>query len=129
MFGIPRNIISDKDTRFLSAFWTTLWEKMDANLKRSTTFQPQTYGQMEVVNMTLVQLLIGYNQKHPNTWDENMIYIQHSYNGAIHTSTSKSPFKTCFGYFLPSPLEIVYGQKREVREDLVGDALKVEKKC
>jgi hypothetical protein len=32
MFGIPRNIISDKDTRFLSAFWTTLWENMDTKI-------------------------------------------------------------------------------------------------
>ena len=28
-FGIPRSIISDRDTRFPSALWTTLWEKMD----------------------------------------------------------------------------------------------------
>ena len=52
-FGIPRSIISDKDTRFLNAFRTTLWEKMDMKLKRSTTFHTQTYGQTEVVNMTL----------------------------------------------------------------------------
>jgi hypothetical protein len=74
-----------------------------------------------------VQLLRGYNQKHPKTWDENMIYIQHSYNRAVHTSTGKSPFETCFGYFPPSPLDVVYGKQGGVREDLTGDALKEEK--
>ena len=53
-----------------------------------------------------------------------MIYIQHSDNREIHTSTSTSPFETCFGYFPPSPLDVVYGKQGEVREDLTGYALK-----
>jgi hypothetical protein len=125
-FGIPRRIISDRATRFLSAFWTTLWEKMDTKLKRSTAFPPNTDGQTEVVKRTLVQLLRGYNHKHPKIQDENLIYTQHSYNRVVHTSTGKSPFETCFGYLPPSPLDFVYGQGGE-REDLTGDALKVEK--
>jgi hypothetical protein len=52
-----------------------------------------------------------------------MIYIQHSYNREIHTSTSKSPFEKCFRYLSPSCLEVVYGQKGGVREDLTKDAL------
>jgi hypothetical protein len=48
-----------------------------------------------VVNMALVHILRGYNQNHPRTWDENLIYIQHSYNRVVHTFTSKPPFKTC----------------------------------
>jgi hypothetical protein len=56
-----------------------------------------------------VHVLRGYNQKHLNTWDENMIYIQHSYNKVVHTSTSKSPFETCFGYLTPLFLDLVYG--------------------
>jgi hypothetical protein len=58
---------------------------------------------MEVVNTNLVHLLRGYNQKYPNIWEENMIYIQHSYNRSIHAYIGKSPFETLFGYFPPSP--------------------------
>jgi hypothetical protein len=58
-FGIPRSIISDKDTIILSAFWTTMWEKMDTKLKSFTIFHPQTNGQTEVVSVTLVQLFQG----------------------------------------------------------------------
>jgi hypothetical protein len=55
-----------------------------------------------------------------------MIYIQHCYNKAIH-STGMSPFETCLGYFPPSPLYFVYGQQGGVREDITRDVLKVEK--
>ena len=79
-----------------------------------------------MVNRTSVQLLRGYNQKHPKTWDQNLVYIQHSYNRVVHTSTGKSPFDTCFGYFPPTPLDISYGQQGGVREDLTRDALMAE---
>ena len=55
-----------------------------------------------------------------------MAYIQNYYNRVVHTSTRKSPFETCFGYFPPSPLYITYGQQGGVREDLTGDALRAE---
>jgi len=93
-FGIPRSIISDSDTRILNVVWTTLWENMDIKLKRSTTFHPQTDGKTKLFNRKLVHLLRVYNKKNLNTWDENLIYIQHSYNKAYHTSTSKSHFET-----------------------------------
>jgi hypothetical protein len=56
-----------------------------------------------------------------------MIYIQHSYNRPVHSSSSKSPFETCFGYLPPLPLDVVYGKQGKVREDLTRDALRVEK--
>jgi hypothetical protein len=71
-----------------------------------------------------VHILRGYNQKHPKNWDENMIYIKQYYNRSIHISTGKSPFETCFGYFPPSLLDVVYGKQGGVREELMGDALK-----
>jgi hypothetical protein len=64
---------------------------------------------------------------HLKTWDENMMYIQQYYKQLVHTSTDKSHFETCFGYLMPYPLDIVYGQQRGVREDTRGEALKLEK--
>jgi hypothetical protein len=38
-------------------------------------------------------------------------------------------FETFFRYFPPSPLDVVYVRQGGVREDLIGDVLKIEKKC
>ena len=60
-FGIPRSVILNKDTRFLNAFWNTLWEKMDTKLKKSISFYPQIDKQTTIVNETMVKTLRGYN--------------------------------------------------------------------
>jgi hypothetical protein len=60
-FVIPRSIISDSDTRFISAFWTTLWENMDTVLKKYTTFHSQIDGKIETMNVIFVNLSRGYN--------------------------------------------------------------------
>jgi hypothetical protein len=77
-----------------------------------------------------VQHLRGYNQKHTNTWDGNLIYIKHSYNRLVHTSTGKPPFETFFGYLTPLPLDVVYGQQGGGREGGTHmRCIKSRKKC
>lgn len=81
---------------------------MDTRLKRSTAFHPQTDGQTEVVNRTMVHLLRGYNSKHPKTWDTSLPYLQFAFNRAIHGSTQKSPFEVCLGYLPQSPFDLTF---------------------
>ena len=79
-FGIPQFIISYRESRFLSTFWSNLWSMLDTKLTKSTTFHPQTDGQTEVVNRMIIHIMCMYNSKHPRTWDESRPYVKHSYN-------------------------------------------------
>jgi hypothetical protein len=49
-FGIPWTIISDRDNRFLSTFWSILWSLMDTKLTKSTFLPPPNRWKNKVVN-------------------------------------------------------------------------------
>ena len=57
LHGLPKTIISDQDVKFTNYFWKTLCHLMGTLLKFSTAYHPQTDGQIEVVNKSLVNLL------------------------------------------------------------------------
>ena len=86
-FGLPTSIVSDRDSQFVGNSWSSLWDLMDTNLKKSTTFHLQIDGQTEVVNRIVIHILRGYCSKHPKLWDEQLHYIQHAYNRAKHSAT------------------------------------------
>jgi hypothetical protein len=65
---MPRTIVYDRDAKFLSYFWKTLWGKLGTKLLLSTTCHPQTDGQTKVVNRTLSSLLHAIIEKNLKTW-------------------------------------------------------------
>ena len=98
LHGMPKTIVSDRDAKFLSYFWKTLWAKLGTKLLFSTTCHPQTNGQTEVVNRTLGQLLRAIIPKNLKSWDEILPHVEFAYNRTVHTSTRHSPFEIVYGF-------------------------------
>jgi hypothetical protein len=90
--GLPSSIISDRDPRFTSSFWTELWKQIGTTLAMSTAYHPQTDGQTERANRTIEDMLRAYVEKRQTDWDEHLTAIEIAYNNSKQASTGFSPF-------------------------------------
>ncbi|MCO5613349.1 hypothetical protein L7F22_067625 [Adiantum nelumboides] len=95
--GMPQSIVSDRDPRMTSLFWKALFENMSTTLKFSSSFHPQTDGQSEEANSTVLDLLKCYVSEHKATWEHYLPLVEYAYNNTVHTSTGKAPFEIVEG--------------------------------
>ncbi|MCO5576552.1 hypothetical protein L7F22_030364 [Adiantum nelumboides] len=95
--GMPQSIVSDRDPCMTSLFWKALFENMGTTLKFSSSFHPQTDGQSEKANSTVLDLLKCYVSEHKATWEHYLPLVEYAYNNTVHTSTGKAPFEIVEG--------------------------------
>jgi transposase InsO family protein len=107
LHGVPNTIISDRDTKFLSHFWRTLWYKLGTKLLFSTTYHPQTDGQTEVVNRTLSTMLRAILKDNLRLWEECLPHIEFAYNKSIHSTIKLSPFMVVYGFNPRAPIHLL----------------------
>ncbi|MBW0468124.1 hypothetical protein O181_007839 [Austropuccinia psidii MF-1] len=55
--GVPQIIISDRDSKFTSEFWTHFYDMLGNKLSFSTAYHPQTYGLAERIIQTIKDIL------------------------------------------------------------------------
>jgi hypothetical protein len=89
--GLSRVIISDRDPRFTSNFWRTLFRLLGTKLTFSTAFHPETGGQTECVNRVVEEALRPYVNARHTDWDLYLTPVEFAYNNSKQASTGHSP--------------------------------------
>ncbi|KAK9105428.1 hypothetical protein Scep_022272 [Stephania cephalantha] len=107
LHGLPTSIVSDRDTRFLSHFWRSLWAMVNTQLKFSSAYHPQTDGQTEVVNRSLGNLLRSLVGENVRSWDFKLSQAEFAHNHAVNRSTGFSPFQVVYSVLPRGPLDLL----------------------
>ena len=92
LHGLPDVIVSDRDPRFTSRFWRSLFDLLGTDLRFSTAFHPQTDGQSERTIQTLENFLRPYVERHPTEWSRQLPIAEFAANNAVSVATGFSPF-------------------------------------
>ena len=104
LHGIPKSIISDRDSRFISKFWQKLQWPLGTKLKISTAFHPATDGLTERTIQTLEDMLRASVLEFGGSWEERLDLIEFSYNNSFHASIQMAPFEALYGRRCRSPI-------------------------
>jgi transposase InsO family protein len=97
LHGIPKKIVSDRNSQFTSKFWEKLHESMDTKLNFSSAYHPQTDGQMERTNQILEDMLKACSLKYGKSWDKSLPYSEFSYNNSYPASIEMALFEAMYG--------------------------------
>ena len=53
VFGLPDEVLHDRDPRFTADFWRHLWDSLGSSAVFSTAYHPQTDGKAERAHRTI----------------------------------------------------------------------------
>src|SRR3954451_11529114 len=97
LHGLPTSIVSDRNAKFTSKFWQSLFRTMGTRLALSPAFHPQTDGQTERANRPLEDMLRAYVSYRQEDWDTLLPAAEFACNNAPSASTQMTPFHLCYG--------------------------------
>jgi hypothetical protein len=123
LHGIPRTIVSDRETPFIARFREQLQRSLGTTVIRSSTYHHQIDGQTERVNQILEDMLRANVIRYGKEWDKCLSLAEFSYNNSYQSSLKMAPFKALYGRRCRTLLNWSQAGEREIfGPDLVLEA-------
>lgn len=117
--GAPGGIISDRGSIFISAFWTTFFEKMNTQICSTTAHNPRANGASEHTNKEIeiaIRHLVNANQ---SDWAEVIPHVQLAFNNARNEATGYSPNQLLLGFNPNTALQLTVQSPETTEEEEV----------
>lgn len=98
-WGMPKVVISDRDSKLASPFWRQLLKDFDTRLVMATAYRPQADGLSERRSETVEVTLRFYYIENPNAnWTHLLPSLQWKLNGALNAGTKVSAHEYVYGF-------------------------------
>jgi hypothetical protein len=96
--GLPSKIVGDRDSRLTASQMRALVKGLSVKLNLSVAYHPQTDGQTEQFNSTLLQMLRSFVNKYHSDWAECIPALLYAYHNTVHAATGYTPHRLLFGW-------------------------------
>ena len=108
-YGFPEMIISDQGRNFKSRVISELCKLGRVKKLRTSPYHPQSNGQCERFNTTLLSMLGTLPPEGKATWTDKVGTLVHAYNSTKSAITGFSPHYLMFGREPKLPLDVTLG--------------------
>ena len=93
LHGVPKSIVLDRNTKFMSMFWHELHRLMGTKLLMSTAFHSQTDGTTEQENCSIGQILRMIINDDQKDWADKCPMVEFALNSSVSATMGFAPFE------------------------------------
>ena len=108
-YGLPEKILTNQGHNFESDLLKALCEIAQVKKIRTSGYHPQTNGQCECFNATLISMIGTLPEKPISTWREQVPTLVHAYNCTRNNAAGFSPYYLMFGCKPHLPIHLIFG--------------------
>ncbi|GKC62621.1 reverse transcriptase domain-containing protein [Tanacetum coccineum] len=122
-FGMPKALISDRGTHFCNKIMESTMKRYGVNHRFSTSYHPQTSGQVKNTNRALKRILEKTVKDNLAIWSRKLDDALWAFRTAYKTPTGTTPYKLIYGknYHLPFEIEHrAYWALKNCNPDLIA---------